>query len=64
MIGTKILEATRFEEVGNFIHIGTVYSYPKYSSLPFMEKEYGLEAKTGIIEGQLLMDVKPMYKTF
>ena len=40
MMATQLLEIARLEEVGKFIQIGMVYSYPKHSSLPFKEEDF------------------------
>lgn len=38
IMGLQLIEAARREDVGKFVAIGTVCSYPKYSPIPFKEE--------------------------
>ncbi len=39
MMGIQLLEASRLNGVKKFVNIGTICSYPKYTSIPFQEKD-------------------------
>ena len=64
MMGTLVLEYARRAGVGKFVGIGTVCSYPKFASVPFMEDEiwagypeetnapYGLAKKMLLVQSQ------------
>ena len=40
MMGTQLINEAKNENVEKFIALGTVCSYPKYSSIPFTEKNF------------------------
>src|SRR3990172_13443916 len=39
MMGTQLMEASRIAKVSKFVSIGTVCSYPKFTAIPFHEKD-------------------------
>lgn len=40
MMGAQLIEASRMEGIEKFVQIGTVCSYPKYTSAPFQEESF------------------------
>ena len=64
LMNTQLMEAARLEEVEKFVGIGTVCSYPKYTSVPFKEENlwngypeetnasYGLSKKIMLVQSQ------------
>ena len=64
IMGTLLMEYARLYNVGKFVSIGTVCSYPKYTPVPFKEENlwdgypeetnapYGLAKKMLLIQGQ------------
>ena len=64
MMGAQLMEQARRFEVGKFVTIGTVCSYPKFTPVPFQEDElwngypeetnapYGLAKKMLLVQGQ------------
>ncbi len=64
MMGTQLMEESRLAKVEKFVGIGTVCSYPKYTPVPFKEKNlwdgypeetnapYGLAKKMMLVQSQ------------
>ena len=64
IMGVELMEAARIEGVSKFVTIGTVCAYPKFTPVPFKEKDlwigypeetnapYGLAKKMLIVQGQ------------
>lgn len=64
MMGALVMEQARRHSVRKFISVGTVCSYPKYTSVPFREEDlwngypeetnapYGLAKKMLLVQGQ------------
>ncbi len=64
MMGTQLMEQARLAHVEKFVSVGTVCSYPKFTTVPFKEEElwngypeetnapYGLAKKMLIVQGQ------------
>lgn len=64
MMGTQLMEAARLAKVKKFVVIGTVCSYPKFTPIPFKEKDlwigypeetnapYGLAKKMLLVQAQ------------
>ena len=64
IMGTQLMEAARLNNVGKFVTIGTVCSYPKFTPVPFKEDDiwkgypeetnapYGLAKKMQLVQGQ------------
>lgn len=64
IMNTHLMEAARQEDVDKFVGIGTVCSYPKFTSIPFQEKNiwegypeetnasYGLSKKMMLVQSQ------------
>ncbi|HMI30702.1 MAG TPA: GDP-L-fucose synthase [Candidatus Limnocylindrales bacterium] len=64
MMGTLLLEFARRAEVGRFVSVGTICSYPKFTPVPFREEElwngypeetnapYGLAKKMLLVQSQ------------
>lgn len=63
MMGTQLMEESRLAKLKKFISIGTVCSYPKYTKVPFKEKDlwegypeetnapYGIAKKMLLVQG-------------
>lgn len=63
MMGTQLMEASRIAKVHKFVSVGTVCSYPKFTPVPFKEKNlwngypeetnapYGLAKKMLLVQG-------------
>ncbi len=64
MMGTQLMEAARLANVGKFVAIGTICAYPKFTPIPFREKNlwdgypeetnapYGLAKKMMLVQSQ------------
>lgn len=64
MMGTQLMEAARLAGVKKFVAVGTVCAYPKFTSVPFKEKDlwlgypeetnapYGLAKKMLLVQAQ------------
>jgi GDP-L-fucose synthase len=64
MMGVQLMEEARLRKVSKFVNIGTVCSYPKFTPIPFKEKDlwngypeetnapYGLAKKMLIVQSQ------------
>lgn len=64
MIGTQLMEAARLSSVKKFVAIGTICSYPKFTPVPFREKDlwngypeetnapYGLAKKMLLVQSE------------
>lgn len=64
IMGIQLMEAARLAGVGKFVAVGTVCSYPKYTTVPFKEIEfwngypeetnapYGIAKKTLLVQAQ------------
>jgi GDP-L-fucose synthase len=64
IMGTQLMEQARLTDVGKFVQIGTVCSYPKFTPVPFREDDlwsgypeetnapYGLAKKMLLVQGQ------------
>ena len=64
MMGVQLMEEARLRKVGKFVNIGTICSYPKFTPVPFKEKDlwsgypeetnapYGLAKKMLIVQSQ------------
>jgi GDP-L-fucose synthase len=63
-MGVQLMEAARQKGVGKFVAVGTICSYPKFTPVPFKEKDlwsgypeetnaaYGLAKKMLLVQGQ------------
>lgn len=64
IMGTMLMEESRLAEVRKFLSVGTICSYPKFTAVPFKEKDlwngypeetnapYGLAKKMLLVQGQ------------
>jgi len=64
IMGIELMEQSRLASVGKFVQVGTVCSYPKFTSVPFHEDDlwngypeetnapYGLAKKMLLVQGQ------------
>jgi len=64
IMGIQLMEAARLSNVGKFVSIGTICAYPKYTKVPFKEKDiwdgypeetnapYGLAKKMLLVQSQ------------
>ncbi len=64
MMGTQLMEEARRRNIAKFVNIGTICSYPKFTKVPFKEKDlwngypeetnapYGLAKKMLIVQSQ------------
>jgi GDP-L-fucose synthase len=68
MMGTQLIEQSRLFDVEKFVAIGTICAYPKYTPVPFSEKDlwigypeetnapYGLAKKMMLVQSQAYRD--------
>lgn len=68
IMGIQLMEAARLEKVKKFVSIGTICAYPKYTPIPFKEKDlwsgypeetnapYGIAKKMLLVQSQAYRD--------